>query len=92
MGLNFIDNYSLLHFAVGIIANFWNIKLIHLIIIHIIFEYVENTLQGINFINKNIKLWPGGKFFADSIINRTGDVLSSVIGWMLADYINKKYI
>ena len=47
MGKNIIDQYSYLHFAVGIILFYWDIDLITAIILHTIFEIVENTLKEI---------------------------------------------
>ena len=96
MGIKLFDEYSLLHFAVGIVFFFWKIRLSHVILLHILFEYLENTLEGINLINKFIPMWPGGKEKPDSILNSTGDILSSVIGWLVSYIIirifkNKHY-
>lgn len=88
MGVNFIDKYSLLHFAVGIIAYFWNIPLSTTIVLHILYEIIENTQFGMHFISNYIKIWPGGKTFADTKINSIGDIISTVIGWLFAKYIN----
>jgi hypothetical protein len=89
MGLYFFDQYSLLHFAVGIIAYFWNVSLKNTIIFHIIAEIVENTEYGMKFINENIKIWPGGKPKADSLINSIGDTIFASIGWLCAYYLDK---
>lgn len=88
MGQYFIDQYSLLHFAVGIVAYFWDISILMLLLIHIVFEILENTTTGMGIIN-TIKLWPGGKPTADSIINQVGNTISSVIGWYTAYYLDK---
>jgi hypothetical protein len=88
MGIYFIDQYSLLHFAVGIIAFFWGINLPNFFILHSIFEFVENTKIGMAIINNYITIWPGGKSRADSNINILGDIVFSVLGWTLAKYIN----
>ncbi len=80
-----MDAYSLLHLAVGIVARHWNMSLFVWFILHTIFEIVENTNAGMNFINKYITLWPGGKDYADSLINSIGDTVFSIIGWYLAD-------
>ena len=61
MGLNFIDQYSYLHFASGIIAYFFDISLLYWLIIHTVFEIMENTENGIFIINKYLTFWPGGK-------------------------------
>ncbi len=89
MGIKLIDNYSLLHFAMGIICYFWGMPLHILIVLHIIFEIIENTPEGINFINKYIKIWPGGKDHPDTIINSIGDIISSIVGWILAYKISQ---
>jgi hypothetical protein len=88
MGVYFFDQYSLLHFAVGIIAYFFNIGFIQLLIIHIIFEISENTIYGIYIINNYLTFWPGGKSYSDTKINSLGDTISSCIGWLCAYYID----
>jgi len=86
MGNKFIDQYSLLHFAVGIVVYFWDIPLLTWFVLHTMFELIENTQQGIYFINNYITLWPGGKPKADSIVNSIGDTIFSVLGWIIAYY------
>lgn len=88
MGRLFIDQYSLLHFATGIVLYYWGVSLKNLTIGHIIFELIENTPTGINFINKHITIWPGGKLEPDFIINRIGDILFSILGWIIAKQFN----
>ena len=90
MGLDIMDKYSYLHFAVGIIFYYWNIKLSTSIIIHILFEILENTPTGIYIIDKYIKLWPGGKKNKDSVTNSIGDTLFFVLGWLSASMLNNK--
>jgi hypothetical protein len=89
MGYRLIDQYSLLHFAVGIIVYFWGISLPIWFIVHTIFEIVENTQQGIYFINNVITLWPGGKPKADTMINQLGDSIFAILGWILAYYVDE---
>lgn len=84
MGKYFFDQYSLLHFATGVIAYFWNIPLSVWIVLNIVFEYIENTELGVYFINKYLAFWPGGKQYSDSIINSVGDIVFALIGWVLA--------
>ena len=88
MGSYLFDQYTLLHFAVGIIAYFWNISLLYFFIIHTLFEIGENTNIGMKLIS-NIKLWPGGKPKADSLINIFGDTIGGVVGWLTANYLDK---
>ena len=94
MGYKLFDQFTYLHFAVGIIFYFWNISLLNSIILHTIFEFIENTTFGMNLINKYIIFWPGGKSSSDSFINIIGDTLGVIIGWLSAyyfDIIGNKY-
>ena len=68
MGIQVFDQYTYLHFSSGIISYFWDIHLIDWIILHTIFEILENSKLGIKFINHYIKIWPGGKKNKDSFI------------------------
>ena len=88
MGNLFADQYSLLHYAVGIITYFFNIDFSMLIILHILFEIIENMPWMINIINKNITIWPGGKPSADSILNSIGDTLFVGLGWLTAQSLD----
>jgi hypothetical protein len=85
MGLHLVDAYSLLHFAVGVVVRHWGMSLVLWIVIHTMFEVIENTQHGMNFINRYIKMWPGGKPYADSVVNNIGDTVFAVIGWYAAD-------
>ncbi len=86
MGIYFTDKFSLLHFATGIIVYYWNVSFLYWFIIHFLFEYIENTENGMYFINK-IKLWPGGKEKSDYMINRLGDQFYASIGWIIAYFV-----
>jgi hypothetical protein len=79
MGNQYFDQYTYLHFAVGIIVYFWNISLVNLVILHTIFEFLENSQVGVNIINKYIVVWPGG----------IGDTLGAILGWLSAYYLDK---
>lgn len=83
MGEQFIDNYSLLHFVVGFIFYLLNIDLNISIILHLIFELVENSKNGINIL-KQIPIWPGGKSKADTVVNSTSDTLFFTLGWIIS--------
>ncbi len=90
MGKLLFDQYSLLHFATGVVAYFIGIKWWLWLIIHILFELIENTSYGIALINKYMSFfWPGKKRKADSIINQVGDTISSMIGWLCAYLLDK---
>jgi hypothetical protein len=46
--------------------------------------------MGINFINKYIyKISPMNKDYPDSFLNMSGDVISGIIGWLSAYYLDK---
>lgn len=89
MGYQYFDQYTYLHFAVGIVVYFWNISLINWIILHTIFEFVENTQIAMNIINKYIVFWPGGKSSPDTIKNNIGDTLGAILGWLSAYYLDR---
>lgn len=90
MGFYFIDQYSLLHFSVGVVAYFWGIPFFVWFILHIIFEIIENSNIGILSINKHFAgIWPGGKSQPDNIINMIGDQTMTSFGWIVAFYIDK---
>lgn len=100
MGHMFADQYSILHFSTGVISYFWQIPFLIGLIIHIIFEIVENTDYGMSiinqyFVNKDKLLqWPGGKYEADSFMNSMGDNIFYAFGWIISyylDYYGKKY-
>ena len=89
MGKYMFDQYSLLHFSVGVVVYFWGIRLPYWIIIHTIFEIVENSKIGMNLIDK-LFFWPGGgKPLPDSFSNIIGDSLTAVLGWLAARYLDK---
>ena len=88
MGEFFLDKYSILHFSVGCLWQYFNLSLNNLIIMHILFEIIENTENGMYFINNYITFWPGGKPKADTIKNSFGDILSSIIGFYVMKKLN----
>jgi hypothetical protein len=91
MGRSFFDQYTILHFAVGIVVYFWGVSLWLWTIIHIIFESLENTPRGMWMINQYVTFWPGGKTHADTILNSTSDVLFGSFGWVVAKWVDSFY-
>lgn len=92
MGEYFLDQYSFLHFAVGVVLYFWNIPIFWATLVHAAFEWFENTAFGIDLIN-NVGAWPGGKPKADSFVNIVGDNVAFVAGFTAAyglDYVGAK--
>jgi hypothetical protein len=88
MGYRFIDQYSLLHFAVGIVAYFLGINFKLWLLLNIIYEIIENSQFGIKIINKLSFIWPGGKKIADTPINSVSDIIFAMLGWFIAQQID----
>jgi hypothetical protein len=88
MGNQLFDQYTYLHFAVGIIVYFWNISLLNWVILHTIFEFIENTQIGMNIINAYIVFWPGCKPKPDFITNTIGDTFGAIFGWVSAYWLD----
>ena len=85
MGQRFLDQYSVLHYAQGVIAYFLNTPPFLWFISHATFEFLENTGPGMHFINTVLKdAWPGGKPEADSVLNVLGDNLAAQVGYWSA--------
>lgn len=83
-----MDSYTYLHFGVGIILYYWGVRLKNLLIIHTLFEIIENTKFGMSIINIYFTKWPGGKPYSDSLINILGDSIGVIFGWLTSYYIN----
>ena len=91
MGKNLFDKFTYLHFGTGLISYYFNINIYILLIIHTIFEYTENTILGMHIINKYMPFWPGGKPSADTIINRIGDTIGVILGWLSSLLVEKLF-
>ena len=85
MGDSIFDKYSLLHFGSGVIARLVGIPRYWWLFLHIVFELVENSPRGIEFISTTLSWWPGGKKRPDDWINILGDNLSAFAGWAVAN-------
>lgn len=90
MGRGFLDQYTLLHFAVGVVVYFWGVSFEAWIVAHILFEVLENTYAGMAFINTVFSGWPGGKSCADSVLNSVGDTISAAVGWLAAAALDRQ--
>jgi hypothetical protein len=88
MGTKLMDRFSYLHFAVGVVIYYFNVDLFTSVILHTIFEIIENSPFGINVINNYIIIWPGGKPSADTFINSVGDTIFFILGWLSGYYIS----
>ena len=83
MGNQLLDQYSILHYATGVIAFFWGVPPLYFFLAHVAFEVVENTGPGMAFINK-FGYWPGGKPRVDTFANIVGDNLAALLGYYCA--------
>ena len=96
MGNNYVDQYSLLHAAVGIILYFWNVSFGLTALIHTLFELGENTPLGMRLINTFFVgtmpfQWPGKKERADHPVNMVTDTIFCLLGWWIAQQVDKYY-
>ena len=87
MGFAYYDQYSLLHFASGVLAFFWGVSLEVWIVLNIIFEFIENSQNGYKFIKFKIKQWPGSKPYCDSKLNSVTDIIFGIIGYLIAKHL-----
>ena len=87
----FFDQYSLLHFASGVVAYFWGVPRNVWFFVHFVFEIIENTATGIRLINEVFTWWPGGKSQPDTILNIIGDNLFAFLGWVCASQLDEFY-
>jgi len=93
MGYRFFDQYSILHFSVGVLMYFWSIPLLTAVIIHFIFEILENSKTGVYVINNyftnlGILSWPGGKPGPDNLINTIGDNVFFILGYIISKQLD----
>jgi hypothetical protein len=82
MGFSLLDQYSYLHFASGIIAYHWSFGFAAWMVLHFVFEMLENTRPSVKFIDNYLSfIWPGGKSKPDTWANIIGDNVAAAIGW-----------
>jgi len=92
MGVNFFDQFSLLHFSSGVLAYFWGLSPVAWFLLHLVFEIVENTPLGVYTINTYIWFWPGGKPQADSLLNSIGDHFFAILGYWVAMAMDQYFV
>jgi len=86
MGTGFLDWWSVAHFLWGVAARLVGIPFFVWLCLHLTFELVENSDEGVPFLQK-IKLWPGGKRTRDTLLNSMGDNASASFGWFCANWV-----
>lgn len=90
MGEFLFDKFTYLHFGSGIVIYYWGVSFIWWMLLHTIFEVLENTKAGVHFIDRYIPFWPGGKLAPDSFINSLGDTIGALLGWVSSWWISKQ--
>ena len=90
MGIHLFDQFTLLHFATGVLAYFWSVPPLTFIIAHTVFEIVENTEIGVNFMNIfYVQLKGGTKLQADTLLNSIiGDTIGGLAGYFGAQWLD----
>ena len=75
------DPYSLAHAGSGVVARSLKLSLLQTIVIHTVFEIVENNYLKFHPTIK--KIFPDPS--KDTLLNSIGDTISIAVGWYLTD-------
>ena len=88
---NLLNQYILFHFAIGVNFYFFGIGLFGLFVKYTIFAILQNTTNGVNFMNKYMKFWPDKKLKTDTIVNNISDLVMALFGWYSAKFLESFY-
>ena len=80
-----LDEWSFVHLSGGIIAAQTGLSLPQFLVLHTIFEVIENADQGSGWLSK-IGL---DRVSGDSLLNVVGDTASAAAGWYLGKVTRK---
>ena len=83
MDQNAFDEYSIIHFSIGLLAYQSGFSFITLVIFYSIFKIFGNTSFGINIIDKYVSPIFGYKLFPESYKNIISDLGICLFGWFL---------
>lgn len=92
MGHQIFDQFSSLHFAMGVIAYFFGLTFWQWFFLHLLFELIQNGSKYYGYINIDVGLpilQPPDTTGPDHLINSLGDQTFAMTGWILAYYIDK---
>ena len=78
---NMFDPYSIAHAGSGVVARSLQLSLLQTIVLHTIFEIVENNYLKFHPTIK--KIFPDPS--KDTLLNSVGDTVSIAAGWYLTD-------
>ena len=76
-----VDAYSIVHAGSGVIARVLKLSISQTIVLHTIFEVLEN--QYLKFQPWSMKYFPDP--VPDTLLNSIGDTVSAILGWYAAD-------
>ncbi len=83
----FLDQYSLIHMAVGILFYFWKISFILSSLTQATFMLLNNSEAGNRILGKYAPQYPNARK-QDSWLNMLGDNMSFNFGWLLASAVD----
>lgn len=93
-----ISVYTVTHFIIGMIFAWLQIPLWILIVLHIIFEIIENSdfvIKGFRSLSIKIRtavgVEPWTPYTGDSIANSVADTFAAVFGWILVTEVRKEF-
>ena len=81
------DQYSLIHFAVGVLLFFARISFVLATLTHATISLLYNNETGYEAIRRFAFWWPGSKR-PDSAFNIVGDNISFMSGWLFASAVD----
>jgi len=87
MGKYFLDQNSLLYFAVGIVWRCYTLDFSALLVLTILYKLFDNSSHRLKntIINRFITI----NSEPDTILNATGDIISSMVGYLIMDYLSE---
>ncbi len=86
--INFFDQYSLAHFASGIIVYYIGLTLEQWFWLHLVFELIENGQISREIAHNYLPKFGFETVTQDTIINSFGDQVFAMAGWLVAYLID----
>lgn len=88
----FLDQYSLIHMAVGILFYFWKISFFLSTLTQATFMLLNNSEEGSKLFSRYAPQYPYTAKKHDSWINMVGDNMSFNFGWLLASAVDTSLV
>lgn len=86
--ISFFDQYSLAHFAFGIIVYYVGLTFEQWFWLHLIFELIENGQISREIAHKYIPKFGFESATQDTIINSIGDQIFAMAGWLTGYFVD----